>query len=221
MLPLALAMLACNYGCELLGSQRQQEIYEGYKVIIDKEVQQKNWDQIAFFIIAAELDLPQDLINQLRDYADLLHSQQQRQQEIYEGYKAIIDEEAQQKNWDQIALFIIAAELDLPQDLINQLRDYADLLRSQQEQKRHEEFREDNSGTNLTRTEATAILGVPENATKEEIKKAYLAKAMLFHSDKWQKHQKKTGIHSEEKATEKMQELNNAYDILKKASSSR
>ena len=49
------------------------------------------------------------------------------------------------------------------------------------------------------------VLGVPENATKDEIKKAYRKKAKEYHPD----------LHPDDpQAAEKMNEINEAYDML-------
>ena len=49
------------------------------------------------------------------------------------------------------------------------------------------------------------VLGVSRGATREEIKKAYRQKAKLYHPD----------LHPDDpKAAEKMNEINEAYDML-------
>ena len=49
------------------------------------------------------------------------------------------------------------------------------------------------------------VLGVSRDATREEIKKAYRQKAKLYHPD----------LHPDDpKAAEKMNEINEAYDML-------
>jgi DnaJ-domain-containing protein 1 len=64
--------------------------------------------------------------------------------------------------------------------------------------------------TSYSRTWALQILGLSENATQEEIKKAYRQAAILYHPDKH------VNAPEEEvaKATEKFREICEAYDIL-------
>jgi curved DNA-binding protein CbpA len=54
------------------------------------------------------------------------------------------------------------------------------------------------------------ILGVNKNSPLEEIKKAYRKLAQKWHPDKWSS----KSVGEREKANEKMQELNKAYEIL-------
>ena len=54
------------------------------------------------------------------------------------------------------------------------------------------------------------VLGVTENATDEEIKKAYRALAKKYHPDSY------IDDNLKELATEKMKEINNAYDAIQK-----
>lgn len=54
------------------------------------------------------------------------------------------------------------------------------------------------------------VLGVKENATQEEIRKAYLSLVKKYHPDKY------TDSDLKELANEKLKEVNEAYDILTK-----
>lgn len=56
------------------------------------------------------------------------------------------------------------------------------------------------------------VLGVPENATKEEIRSAYLSLVKKYHPDKY------TDNPLKELAGEKLKEINLAYDMLTKSS---
>ena len=50
------------------------------------------------------------------------------------------------------------------------------------------------------------VLGVPENASEEEIKKAFRKQAIRWHPDK--------NPDNAEEAEERFQEINNAYEIV-------
>ena len=54
------------------------------------------------------------------------------------------------------------------------------------------------------------VLGVPENASEEEIKKAYKELVKKYHPDKYQDNP------LADLAEEKLQEVNEAYDMLTK-----
>ena len=54
------------------------------------------------------------------------------------------------------------------------------------------------------------VLGVPENASEEEIKKAYKELVKKYHPDKYQDNP------LADLAEEKLQEVNEAYDMLMK-----
>ena len=54
------------------------------------------------------------------------------------------------------------------------------------------------------------ILGVSETATRAEIKKAYWKLALKWHPDK----QSSKSVEERKQANEKMQEINQAYEIL-------
>jgi curved DNA-binding protein CbpA len=54
------------------------------------------------------------------------------------------------------------------------------------------------------------ILGVSENATQEEIKKAYRRLALKWHPDKWMN----KSSAEREKANEEMRKINRAFEIL-------
>lgn len=58
------------------------------------------------------------------------------------------------------------------------------------------------------------VLGVSENATQEEIRRAYLELVKKYHPDRYQ------GTPFENEANEKMKEINEAYDMLTKKQSS-
>ena len=58
------------------------------------------------------------------------------------------------------------------------------------------------------------VLGVPENASEEEIKKAYKELVKKYHPDKYQDNP------LADLAEEKLQEVNEAYDMLMKNSNS-
>lgn len=58
------------------------------------------------------------------------------------------------------------------------------------------------------------VLGIPENASEEEIKKAYKEMVKKYHPDKYQNNP------LADLAEEKLQEVNEAYDMLMKKNSS-
>lgn len=71
------------------------------------------------------------------------------------------------------------------------------------------------NSTKETLTDAYATLGCSENATDDELKKAYRAKAQKYHPDTLQAQ----GLSEEliAKATEQMSRVNAAWDLIKKA----
>lgn len=80
------------------------------------------------------------------------------------------------------------------------------------QQGQQRQTRNSNNSTISDRASALKILGLEENATETEIKKAYRKAAMQYHPDK------QVNATQEEivKATEKFREINEAYDFLTK-----
>ena len=60
-----------------------------------------------------------------------------------------------------------------------------------------------------------SVLGVSENATEEEIKKAYRTLVKKYHPDQYK------GTAYEAEANEKLKEINEAYDLIKSGKASR
>ncbi len=59
-----------------------------------------------------------------------------------------------------------------------------------------------------------SVLGVSENASEEEIKKAYRALVKKYHPDQYK------GTPYEKEATDKLKEINEAYDMIKSGKAS-
>jgi DnaJ-domain-containing protein 1 len=80
----------------------------------------------------------------------------------------------------------------------------------QYKKRAEEKSQQTKASTSYSRTWALKTLGLSENATQEEIKKAYRQAAILYHPDKH------VNAPEEEvaKATEKFLEICEAYDIL-------
>ena len=64
----------------------------------------------------------------------------------------------------------------------------------------------ENAGTHLSMKDYYKILGVPENASDEEIRKAFRRLAFKYHPDK--------NIGNEKEAEEKFKDINEAYGVL-------
>src|SRR4051794_12181775 len=58
------------------------------------------------------------------------------------------------------------------------------------------------------------ILGVSENATQEEIKKAYQKLALKWHPDKYDQNPQNHPANSKKEAEDKFREINEAYENL-------
>lgn len=63
-------------------------------------------------------------------------------------------------------------------------------------------------GNNNSMTDYYAVLGIPRNAKKSDIKKAFHKLSLMYHPDKY------TGEESKETVHEKYQNIKNAYDTL-------
>ena len=83
----------------------------------------------------------------------------------------------------------------------------------QQRQQQQQQQRRRNSGQ-ISLDEAYSILGVSENVSNDEIKKSYRKMAMKYHPDRLG-----TGASQREiqRATEKITQINQAYDVICKA----